>query len=71
MSSPGQAGGQYVATGLEHNEDGRPRYDPETKPSQLIRPASGRLSFLLDAAAAAALPTPSGEAPYSASMELK
>jgi 2-oxoglutarate/2-oxoacid ferredoxin oxidoreductase subunit alpha len=31
MSSPGQAGGQYVATGLEHNEDGRPRYDPETK----------------------------------------
>jgi len=47
-------------------------YDPETKPSQLIRPASGRLSFLLDAAAAAALPTPSGEAPpYSASLELK
>jgi 2-oxoglutarate ferredoxin oxidoreductase subunit alpha len=31
MSSPGQPGGQYVATGLEHNEDGRPRYDPETK----------------------------------------
>jgi len=30
-SSPGQPGGQYVATGLEHNEDGRPRYDPETK----------------------------------------
>ena len=27
-------------------------YDPETKPSQLIRPASGKLTFLLDAAAA-------------------
>ena len=31
-------------------------YDPETKPSQLIRPASGKLTFLLDAAAAAKLP---------------
>lgn len=31
MSVPGQAGGQYVATGLEHNEEGRPRYDAETK----------------------------------------
>ena len=30
MSVPGQAGGQYVATGLEHSEMGRPRYDPET-----------------------------------------
>ena len=28
MSIPGQAGGQYVATGLEHSERGRPRYDP-------------------------------------------
>ncbi len=28
MSIPGQAGGQYVATGLEHSELGRPRYDP-------------------------------------------
>ena len=27
MSVPGQAGGQYVATGLEHSERGRPRYD--------------------------------------------
>jgi 2-oxoglutarate/2-oxoacid ferredoxin oxidoreductase subunit alpha len=27
MSIPGQAGGQYVATGLEHSEMGRPRYD--------------------------------------------
>ena len=30
MSIPGQAGGQYVATGLEHSEKGRPRYDPES-----------------------------------------
>jgi 2-oxoglutarate ferredoxin oxidoreductase subunit alpha len=30
MSVPGMAGGQYVATGLEHNETGRPRYDPRT-----------------------------------------
>jgi 6-phosphogluconolactonase len=33
-------------------------YDPESKPSQLIRPASGKLSFLLDAAAASKLPEP-------------
>jgi 6-phosphogluconolactonase len=31
-------------------------YDPEAKPSQLIRPASGKLTLLLDAAAAAKLP---------------
>ena len=30
MSVPGQAGGQYVATGLEHSDLGRPRYDPES-----------------------------------------
>jgi len=47
-------------------------YDPETKPSQLIRPASGKLMFLLDAAAAATLPNASGERPpYTASLELK
>ncbi|HXC97151.1 MAG TPA: 6-phosphogluconolactonase [Edaphobacter sp.] len=33
-------------------------YQPETHPSQLIRPASGRLKLLLDAAAAAKLPKP-------------
>jgi 6-phosphogluconolactonase len=33
-------------------------YDPETKPSQLIRPASGKLSLLLDLASAAKLPKP-------------
>jgi 6-phosphogluconolactonase len=31
-------------------------YDPESKPSQLIRPESGKLTFLLDAAAASKLP---------------
>ena len=31
-------------------------YDPEAKPAQLIRPASGRLNLLLDAAAASMLP---------------
>ena len=41
-------------------------YDPEATPSQLIRPASGRLSFLLDAAAAAKLPEPKVKDPVSA-----
>jgi 6-phosphogluconolactonase len=35
-------------------------YDPELKPSQLIRPASGKLTLLLDAAAAAKIPSPNG-----------
>jgi 2-oxoglutarate ferredoxin oxidoreductase subunit alpha len=30
MAIPGTEGGQYVATGLEHNEAGRPRYDTAT-----------------------------------------
>jgi 6-phosphogluconolactonase len=33
-------------------------YDPETFPSQLIRPASGKLTLLLDRDAAALLPKP-------------
>jgi 6-phosphogluconolactonase len=33
-------------------------YQPETYPSQIIRPAGGRLTLLLDAAAAAKLPEP-------------
>jgi 6-phosphogluconolactonase len=37
-------------------------YDPEAKPSQLIRPESGKLTFLLDAAAAAKLPQATGGA---------
>jgi len=35
-------------------------YDPETHPSQLIRPVSGNLEMLLDRAAAATLPEPGG-----------
>jgi 6-phosphogluconolactonase len=35
-------------------------YDPEATPSQLIRPASGKLTMLLDAAAAAKLPQATG-----------
>jgi 6-phosphogluconolactonase len=47
-------------------------YDPDTKPSQLIRPVSGKLTFLLDVAAAAALPNPSGEAaPFTMTLELR
>jgi 6-phosphogluconolactonase len=47
-------------------------YDPEAKPSQLIRPESGQVTFLLDAAAAADLPNPSGEQPpFTASLELR
>jgi 6-phosphogluconolactonase len=33
-------------------------YQPETLPSQLIRPATGQLTFLLDTAAASKLPAP-------------
>jgi 6-phosphogluconolactonase len=33
-------------------------YDPESKPAQLIRPGSGRLTLLLDSAAASKLPVP-------------
>ena len=36
-------------------------YDPETYPAQLIRPASGRLTLLLDAAAAGELPKPDAD----------
>jgi 6-phosphogluconolactonase len=35
-------------------------YDPETLPSQLIRPESGKLTMLLDAAAVSKLPDPKG-----------
>jgi 6-phosphogluconolactonase len=36
------------------------KYDPESKPSQLIRPANGQLTLLLDRAAAAKLPEAAG-----------
>jgi 6-phosphogluconolactonase len=51
-------------------------YDPESKPSQLIRPENGELGFLLDAAAASKLPRTisddePGEEVYSGTLELK
>jgi 6-phosphogluconolactonase len=36
-------------------------YEPETLPSQLIRPKTGRLTLLLDSAAAAMLPKPGAD----------
>ena len=45
-------------------------YDPETLPSQLIRPASGRLTLLLDSAAADKLPEPD-LATSTGTLELK
>src|SRR5580698_5731426 len=36
-------------------------YDPETYPSQLIRPANHRITLMLDSAAAAALPPPQAD----------
>ena len=45
-------------------------YQPETHPSQLIRPASGKLLLLLDAAAAAKLPVP-GNSDSTGTLELK
>ena len=43
-------------------------YDPETTPSQLIRPASGKLSLLLDTDAASKLPAPTISGPDSAAI---
>ena len=45
-------------------------YQPETYPSQLIRPASGKLILLLDAAAAAKLPAPANS-DSTGTLELK
>jgi 6-phosphogluconolactonase len=45
-------------------------YQPETYPSQLIRPASGCLTLLLDAAAAAKLPEP-GNSDSTGTLELR
>jgi 6-phosphogluconolactonase len=43
-------------------------YDPDTLPAQLIRPASGKLTLMLDSAAAAQLPGP--PAPGDSTLEL-
>ena len=45
------------------------KYDPETWPAQLIRPASGKLTLLLDTAAAAQLPGP--PTPGDTTLEIK
>ena len=45
-------------------------YDPESKPSQLIRPANGKLTLLLDSAAASMLPVPSDAESSAAGSEL-
>ena len=45
-------------------------YNPETFPSQLIRPATGRLTLLLDAAAASKLPEPE-DSSSTGTLELK
>src|SRR5271170_7310616 len=46
-------------------------YDPESKPSQLIRPANGRLTLLLDRAAAAKLPEPASADAETTTGELE
>jgi len=45
-------------------------YQPDTYPSQIIRPASGRLTLLLDAAAASKLPKPD-DSKQTGTLELK
>jgi 6-phosphogluconolactonase len=45
-------------------------YQPDTFPSQLIRPASGRLILLLDSAAAAKLPVPA-DSTNTGTLELR
>jgi 6-phosphogluconolactonase len=45
-------------------------YQPDTFPSQIIRPASGRLTLLLDSAAASKLPVPEN-AETAGTLELK
>ena len=45
-------------------------YQPDTYPSQIIRPASGQLTLLLDAAAASKLPKPE-ESNQTGTLELK
>jgi 6-phosphogluconolactonase len=45
-------------------------YQPDTHPSQLIRPASGQLALLLDAAAASKLPAPA-DSDFTGTLELR
>jgi 6-phosphogluconolactonase len=45
-------------------------YQPDTYPSQIIRPANGRLTLLLDRAAAAKLPAPA-DSDSTGTLELR
>jgi len=45
-------------------------YQPDTYPSQIIRPANGRLTLLLDRAAAAKLPAPA-DSDFTGTLELR
>ncbi len=45
-------------------------YQPDTFPSQLIRPATGQLTLLLDSAAASKLPAPDATT-HAGTLELK
>src|SRR5207237_9294156 len=49
MALPGTPGGQYVATGLEHNEAGRPRYDATTH-AEMTRKRYAKLERAVEAA---------------------
>jgi 2-oxoglutarate ferredoxin oxidoreductase subunit alpha len=49
MAVPGTPGGQYVATGLEHNEAGRPRYDANTH-AEMTRKRYAKLDRAVEAA---------------------
>ena len=63
LTSPVINGGRVVAFLIENTNKAQVvhdvflgAYDPESKPSQLVRPTSGELTLLLDAAAASKLP---------------
>ena len=45
-------------------------YQPDNYPSQIIRPASGKLTFLLDSAAASKLPAPA-DSDRTGTLELR
>ena len=61
MSLPGQPGGQYVATGLEHSERGRPRYDPDTHSRMTEKRFRKLQAAVLDAPPAERFGDPSAE----------
>ena len=60
-SVPGQAGGEYVATGLEHGEFGRPRYDPENHTRMTRKRARKLETATQDAPAAVRFGDPKAE----------